>query len=86
MLGVAAELLECLRLEIGEIGVLAQDRELAARKRLSFTRLILRHAGHYYPISPLSMDRLNARLDQSYPSAVLKDYSRPKGQQQERRA
>jgi len=43
VLGVTAELVECLRIEIAKIRMLAQDRELAARKRPSFTLVVLRH-------------------------------------------
>jgi hypothetical protein len=43
VLGVAAELVECRRIEIAKIGMLAQDRKLAARKRPSFTFIVLRH-------------------------------------------
>src|SRR5260370_19646740 len=43
MLGVAAELVERRRLKIGEHRMLAQHRQLAARKRPSVSRLVLRH-------------------------------------------
>jgi hypothetical protein len=46
VLGVTAELVERLGIEIAKIWMLAQDRKLAARKRPSFTRLILSHAGY----------------------------------------
>jgi hypothetical protein len=38
--------------------MLAEDRQLVARKSASFTRLVLRHAGHDHPISLLSIDGL----------------------------
>ena len=44
VLGVTAELLESLRLEVGKNRVLAQDRQFAARESVSFTRPLLRHA------------------------------------------
>src|SRR5829696_8656720 len=44
MFGVTAELLESFWLEVGKNRVLAQDRYFAARKSVSFTRPLLRHA------------------------------------------
>jgi hypothetical protein len=43
MLGVAAKLLERLRLEIGKIRMLAQDRLFAAQEFVSFAGPLLRH-------------------------------------------
>jgi hypothetical protein len=43
MLGVTAKLVERVRIKIAKDRMLAHDRKLAARDRLSFTRLVLRH-------------------------------------------
>jgi hypothetical protein len=43
MFGVAAQLIERLGLEIGKVRMLSQDRQLAARESVSFTRPLLRH-------------------------------------------
>jgi hypothetical protein len=45
VLGIAAELLESIRLKIGKIRVLAQDGQLAAGKPAGFSLVVLRHAG-----------------------------------------
>jgi hypothetical protein len=69
--GVAAELVERLRIKIAKNRMLAQDRQLAARRSPSFTRLVLRHAGHDHLIiliiCPSSAGRAECkRLDVSY--------------------
>jgi hypothetical protein len=44
MLGVAAKLIERIRLKVSKIRMLAQHRQFAARSSTSITRLVLRHA------------------------------------------
>lgn len=50
VLGVAAELIECLGLEIGKIGMLAQHRQLVVRKqRRAGSSFYGRRSGHRFP-------------------------------------
>jgi hypothetical protein len=44
MLGIAAELLEGIRLKVSEIGMLSQHGQLAAGKPAGFAFVVLRHA------------------------------------------
>src|SRR5258708_606778 len=72
MLGVAAELIECFGLKIGEIRMLAQDRQFAGCNRprgSSFS--VRRHAGHHHLKFAYHRRKLDAGASQEPQSAAL---------------
>src|SRR5258708_25440069 len=85
MFGIAAELVEGLRIEIAKVRMFAQHRQFAARKRPRYSFIIFGHpiiqqfhVAHHRRIA------LPARAGRERPSATLPDYTLPRCAQQER--
>src|SRR5260370_1778729 len=74
MLGVAAELIECFGLKIGEIRMLAQNRQFAGCNRprgSSFS--VRRHAGHDHLKFAYHRHKLDAWASQEPQSSALEN-------------